>query len=359
MKRMLLVALVLALLTTVCVAERADLQFEGSAGEAADVIGQQYGIQLHVSPPLAEKQVVLDLADASYRDALLALAHQVGAVYDWWGGDRRIHFREGDPTLDSRPSAPAASARAHPAARPNPDYIVSVTATSMARSSTVRFGWGEAQPGAREDERLSVRLVIEPVTVEAADRLRGVWPDCTATLDTGEVLVPPEPYREDPEQRLNMMGRHNGNTGQLVLELPDTDAEAITELSGKLALWQSVETETVSFARSEVEATRPIAGTQVTLDNWSRLGDEVRVSFSLPTGNSTGSDREFRGELVGPGGETAGFNGRRITSGPEGTRLTFSADYVDWEPERVEFTLTVREGSSQLIDFTIKDIPLP
>lgn len=350
MKRMSVVVAVLVLAGLPSSAQGIDLQFEGPASEAAEVLGEALGIRVQIpGGEMAAREVVLDLQGATMRDALLELCAQIGAIYQWMGfqGDA-VFLQPGDPSLDARPFADVG------------DYVVFVRGTTLSRTDALTMAWGRAEPERRSDDRLQVDLTIEPVTLEAARRLLGVQPEASALLDTDEALLTPEQGgpRAGAWQARMMGGR--GSWGMLGFPPPETEATAIVELQGRLALWQSVEDLTVSFTPDEVGATKPLSYLDVTLESLGRLGDSgqavCRVVGLDPSGQAP---VEFSGWFVGPAGERSQIGNRSAVGDDEGYRLTMAASGITWDPVRLDLQVVLRHGPPELLDFTIEDIPLP
>ncbi|MBD3292347.1 MAG: hypothetical protein GF393_05450 [Armatimonadia bacterium] len=352
MKRMLLVAMVLAGVAVTCSAGEINLRFEGPAQDAAESLTAQTGIRINVHA-FRDDEVKLDLQGATLYEAVVELGRQLGAIHRWFAGEA-IHFDQGDRALDPRPSGRTTALDAAEDA----EYIVFVDRVQKAHTESVEFRPGAPEPERRDEMSLRLTLMLEPVTLAARRHLRGLLPDCWATLDTGAVLLPPEEMRASAGWASHAIG--HGNMGTLVLELPPEDAESIAGLTGKLMVWDEVLEETVAFTAAEEGVTKTVVGTEATLESWDRLGGEVRVTFSLPPRN--GGEREswqFEGRLVGPGEEVAVFSTRSISGGTDGWRVALSGAHPSKEPDRVEFTVTVRSGEGLPVEFTINDIPLP
>lgn len=350
MKRALLVATVISVSVVSSAAQGIDLQFQGPASEAAALLGEALGIRVQLpGGEMAAREVVLDLQGATMRDALLELCAQIGAIYQWMGFQgEAVFLQPGDPALDARPFAEVG------------DYVVFVRGTTLSRTDALTMTWGVAEPERRSEDRLQVDLTIEPVTREAARRLMGVQSDASALLDTGEALLTPEQGgpRTGAWQARIMAGR--GSWGMLAFPPPETEATSIVELSGKLALWQSVEDLRASFTPNEVGATKPLGYLDVTLESLGRLGDSGQAVCRIVGLDASGqAPVEFNGWFVGPDGERAQPGNRSASGDAEGYRLTMAASAVTWEPVRFDLEVVLRHGPPELLDFTIEDIPLP
>lgn len=350
MKRALVVAMAISVSVVSSAAQGIDLQFEGPASEAAELLGEALGIRVQLpGGEMAAREVVLDLQGATMRDALLELCAQIDAIYQWMGfqGDA-VFLQPGDPSLDARPWAEVG------------EYVIFVRGTTLTRTEALTMAWGAAEPEQRSDDRLQVDLTIEPVTREAARRLMGVQPEASALLDTGEALLTPEQGgpRAGAWQARMMAGR--GSWGMLAFPLPETEAAAIVELAGKLALWQSVEDLSVSFTPDEVGATKPLGYLDVTLESLGQLGESGQAVCRIVGLDVSGQTPiEFNGWFVGPDGERSQAGNRSASGDAEGYRLTMAASGITWDPVRFDLEVVVRHGPPETLDFVIEDIPLP
>jgi hypothetical protein len=327
--------------------------------------------------------VTLDYDDTPLDVILTALCRQAGLVYTVQDWNRSISLREGDPDIDSRPTADAG------------DYIVRAISSTFSLNRSYELGWGAVVPeSSRVNQSLSIGLEIAGKTPDADLRLAGVDSAVTASTDKGGALTATArgwgPDASFIPVRRGDMGwggpGFGGPMPMLQFAAPPAGVRALTKVQGSLRVFTVVKVTDVKL-KPGVEA-QPVTvdDVAVTVRLWKQEGDITRVGLEVvaPSVSKRARDYYFSDRRVFTLVAKDGRKRRGMvtssgsTDGTYKTEVRFDPRYNEWgfvdapqlpapggaapaafEPDYLLFSFTRYGDPDKSVPFVLENVPVP
>ena len=320
--------------------------------------------------------VTLDFDGATLDVILNALCRQVGLVYRSQPWNRGIEIAEGDPDIDSRPTAEAG------------DYIVRAVGSTVSSSRSVTLGWGLVVPDTPDTQQsLSISLEITPKTPGAARYLAGVNTRVTATTDKGgkiEANAQGWGGGFQPLQR-NDWGGGGGEPPPPPLQLPAPPAgvRLLTKVEGALRAYSVVKVADLKFKPGTEAQTVTADDVSATVKSWKTEGEDTKVSLEINAPALPRTDRNYYysdrriAVLVAKDG-TKRFGMTTMSSGGENSAYKIAYQFNPhfygygggpppapgtvppaFEPDYLLLTVTRYGDADKTIPFVLENVPVP
>jgi len=324
--------------------DRVTIHFSGTLAEIADELQSQHDIFVTFGPSLRERNVSLDLENATLTEVVAAICKQTGCVYHAWGLISRPSFtlRQGDMDVDARPQTVVG------------DYRLLVEQVRFEKHAGVDFRWGEPKPDRYKSEHMILRVSAQARNCSAGVQVFGLSGAAAVITDAGETL------ETTGSQRSVVQELYAYSAAHLPLRQPARKAAAIKEFKGKLVLYSQVTPVSCRFGRDEVGVTKQLGGSACTLVGWQEVGDEIHVKIErvrLP--NKTRYGRLLV-QLKGPDGQVAVSRGYGANGNGKMYTLTWQYRKPEgWEPVALTLDGYLCFEPLKYVEFTIRNIPLP
>ena len=244
-------------------------------------------------------------------------------------------------------------------------YEISVPQVTLRRSRSLDFTQPEG--GAQRQDQLSLSLAAEGETDGANDALYAFHPAVRAVTDTGEIL---------PPTQVELVGSggmtHRGFLeAHISVELPTAEAGALKSLEGELMLYAQIDRAEFEFTLDEAGDTKTEGDIAVTFNTYNPQLALTKFELVIPAPpepqpgeRQVSLQPRCTGALVSADGAQRPPYGTSSSGdwGNQERRFTHTfqyADLQDFEPVKVQYSVTIPRDPSKVLKYRFENIPLP